>query len=121
MQIITEHGIDSPDPHIRFRIIQSIPDLVVDNFQKNVNVGRPAPDGIDREMLFVPEKDRVLLTAQPSFAKLIEKLLQKSKSDRTESIRIEAQTTLRAIFRKLNNAEQEIPYLLDSLNRSQIG
>jgi len=40
IHIINEHGMDSPDPHIRFRIIQSIPDLVVDTFQKSVNSNR---------------------------------------------------------------------------------
>ena len=41
--IINEHGLDRPDPHVRFRVVQSIPDLVVENFLKNVNIKRASP------------------------------------------------------------------------------
>ena len=63
---------------------------MVDNFQKNVNVGRAGTDGLADGAAQRFDEERVLLAAQPSFPRLIEKLLQRSKSDRTESIRIEA-------------------------------
>ena len=53
------------------------------------------------------------------FHMMIEKLLVRAKGDRTDSIRIEAQQTIRFIIRDLGQAE-ELENIQNSLTHGQI-
>ena len=51
---------------------------------------------------------------------MIERLIAKSKSDQVDSIKIEAQSSLRFVVKKLKNSKGEIENILENLNRFQI-
>jgi len=51
---------------------------------------------------------------------MIEKLISRAKSDRTDSIRMEAQSVLRTIVRDLSNNKADLLNLLDVLSRQQV-
>ena len=83
IQVIHIQGVDNADPNLRFRFIQSIPELVIRNYLRYTS-GRAKQDQLaGREKV-------TRLSKINSFTKLMEKLLLRAKGDRTDSIRIEA-------------------------------
>lgn len=120
IQSVSNSALDSPDPHIRFRVIQWIPDLVVGTFKKCISAPNKNQDD-DAPPDQRDEQPVKKLTQITSFNRLVEKLLMRAKGDKTESIRIEAQSTIRSIIRKLEHLENdEVATLLFHLNKSQI-
>ena len=91
-------------------MIQSIPKLVIGNFLKLVTFQS------DDQTKHIG-KDHMLSNV-PSFIRMIERLIAKSKSDWVDSIKIEAQTSLRLIIKKLKNSKGEVENILEKLNRS---
>lgn len=65
---------------------------------------------------------KIKISKLNSFQKLFEKLLHKAKSDRSDSIKIESQNTLRAIVWALSPSqyESEMFSILDNLQQAQI-
>ena len=55
-----------------------------------------------------------------NFTKMLEKLLLRAKGDRTDSIRVEAQSTIRSIIRAYDKDKVELYSILDHLSRNQI-
>ena len=60
------------------------------------------------------------ITEISQFVRMIEKLISRAKLDRTESIKIEAQTTLRKIIRDLSNNKNDLVQLLEALGDKNV-
>ena len=83
IQVMNQGGIENSNPHIRFRMIQWIPELIIRNYKKLCS------KKTDIGSKDVPYSKR--LSNMQEFHMMVEKLLVRAKGDRTDSIRIEAQ------------------------------
>jgi hypothetical protein len=97
IQVIHIVGVEHSDPYLRFKFIQQIPEIVIQNYLRM--------------------DSKIKISKLNSFQKLFEKLLHKAKSDKSDSIKIEAQNSLRAIVRALSSSqyESEMFTILDNL------
>ena len=74
LTVINNYGLDNPNPYLRFKYMQSIQKIIMTNYKHSQS------------------EHKQPLTSIGQFVKMVEKLISKAKGDRTDSIKIEAQT-----------------------------
>ena len=87
---------------IRFKMTQSIPKLVIEIYKQFGNFQEST------------------LASASQFQLMMRKLLLLARTDKVDSIRVEAQTTIRAIIRNLTKKENELSALVESLSRQEV-
>lgn len=102
VSVINSYGLDAEDMTIRFKMTQSIPKLVIEIYKQFGNF-----------------KESTLATAS-QFQLMMRKLLLLARTDKVDSIRVEAQASIRAIIRNLTKKEHELTALVECLSRQEV-
>lgn len=77
-------------------------------------------DNDPERLRFASRSETESISALASFTLMLDKLTMKAKNDRVDSIRIEAQSTLRQIVKRLEKRPGELQGIIEGLSRQQI-